>query len=190
VKPILRVLLAALAVGAPLLGAAAALRRDPRVRNWVPLPADMVLGPAAQTQDTTTSFADGRVQRRPPAGTVARGTRALDFRPGEEEAKRAGKELGNPVPDSPEARARGEAVWRRACVHCHGLAGKGDAPVTLRGFPPPPDLHRPESRALADGEMFHAITFGRKNMPSAALQVETPDRWCVIRYVRTLQEAR
>jgi mono/diheme cytochrome c family protein len=190
VKTVLRVVLPVLVLGALLLGLSAALRRDTRQRNWILLPADMVVGPAAQTQDLSTAFADGRVQRRPPAGTVARDAQAVDFGPGEAEAARAAASLVNPVPDTPEARARGEAVWRRACIACHGLAGKGDAPVGLRGMPPPPDLHRPESRALSDGEIFHAITFGRKNMSAVALQVEPRDRWNVVRYLRTLQEAK
>lgn len=177
-------------LGLALVGAALVLRRDPRVRNLEVLPADMVRGPAAESGMTTALFADGRVQRTPPAGTIARGSLPLSYGPGPEEALRAGRELRNPVEATPEVLARGEAVFAAACACCHGLGGRADTPVVQRGVPPPPTLIRPESVALADGEIFHAITFGRKNMPSAAVQVERLDRWKVIRYVRKLQEAK
>lgn len=176
-------------LGLGLLLSATWLRRDPLVRNLEVLPADMVLGPAAEAGMSTPLFPDGRVQRAPPPGTVARGHLPLDFGPGPEEAARAGRELVNPVPASPEVLARGAAVFASICACCHGAGGRADAPATARGVPPPPTLIRPESRALPDGEIFHALTFGRKNMPSAALQVERLDRWKVIRYLRSLQEA-
>lgn len=181
------VLLAAL--GTLALAGALSVRRDPRRPNLEVLPADMVRGPAAQSGMASGLFADGRVQRLPPAGTIARGALPLPFGPGPEEAARAGRELTNPVPAEPREVARGRTVFAAACACCHGPTGLADAPAVQRGVPPPPSLLRPETRALPDGEVFHAITFGRKNMPSAALQVVPEDRWRVIRYLRSLQEA-
>jgi mono/diheme cytochrome c family protein len=183
------VLLTTSVLAVATVAGALVLRRDPRERNWEVLPADMVRSPAVGSFAVTDAFADGLAQRSPPAGTVPRDLPPLDYGPSPEEARRAGEELENPVPATPEALARGEAVFHAACACCHGLAGLGDAPVTKRGFPPPPSFLRPESRALKDGEMFHAVTYGRKNMPAHAAQVEREDRWKAIRYVRSLQEA-
>jgi mono/diheme cytochrome c family protein len=176
------------ALAATLVAGAVLLRRDPRERNFEVLPADMARSPAALSCGTTAAFADGLVQRAPPEGTVARGYPPVPYGPSLEEAARAGRELVNPVSAGPRDLARGEAVFRAFCASCHGLSGLGDAPVSKRGFPPPPSLLRSEAKALADGEMFHAVTFGRKNMPSHAAQVERDDRWRAIRWVRALQE--
>ena len=173
-----------------LLVAALLLRRNPAEPNLEVLRADMVRSPAAKSGAASALFPDGRVQRLPPEGTIARGPLPLAFAAGTDEAARAGQELANPVPDTEEARRRGEIVFARVCAACHGPTGRADAVVTQRGVPPPPTLIRPETRALPDGEIFHAITFGRKGMPSAALQVDRDDRWKVIRWLRRLQEAK
>ena len=181
--------LAALFVLIALLAAAALLlHRDPRVRNLEVLPADMVRSRALKSATTTHLFADGLAQQTPPEGTVPRSEMPFPYGPSLEEAKRAGDELENPMPPSPEVLARGEFVFSTWCAACHGASGLGDAPVTKRGFPPPPPLTRPESKALKDGEIFHALEFGRKNMPSPAAQLSRDDRWKVIRFVRRLQE--
>lgn len=170
------------------LAALAVVQRDPGRRNLEVLPADMVRGPAAESGRPSELLRDGRVQQTPPEGAIARGHLPLPYGPGPEEAARAGRELVNPVAADAAVLARGAAVFAAACACCHGAGGRADAPATQRGVPPPPTLIRPESRALSDGEIFHAITFGRKNMPAAALQVEREDRWKVIRYLRSLQE--
>jgi mono/diheme cytochrome c family protein len=175
-------------VVAAFFGGAFALRRDLRERNLEMLPADMVRSPAAKTGATTSAFPDGLVQRTPPEGTVRFDAPTEVFGPGPEEAKRAGDVLANPLPANPLVLARGEKVFRSWCTCCHGVAGRGDGAVTKRGFPPPPSMYRPEARALRDGEMFHLVTHGRKDMPAHAGQVALDDRWAVIRFVRSLQE--
>jgi mono/diheme cytochrome c family protein len=172
-----------------LYALAFATKRDPRVRNLEVLPADMVDSPAAESGRLVAGFPDRLVQRTPPAGTVPRDALLLDYGPTPEEAARAGRELVDPEPASPEALERGAQVFANVCATCHGIGGLGDGAVTKRGVPPPPSFLRPESKALGDGEMFHAVTFGRKNMPALAAQVTPEDRWRAIRHVRTLQEA-
>jgi mono/diheme cytochrome c family protein len=41
---------------------------------------------------------------------------------------------------------------------------------------------------MKDGQIFHVIAFGQKNMPSFAAQVVRADRWRVIKYIRSLQQ--
>ena len=138
---------------AVLFGGGYLLRRDLRERNLEMLPADMVRSPAAKSSGLTDAFPDGLVQRIPPAGTIARGEMPFDYGPSLEEARRAGEELVNPMPATAAVLARGEKVFQTRCACCHGVAGLGDGPQTKRGFPPPPTLLRPESKALKDGEM-------------------------------------
>lgn len=182
-------LLLAVGVAAALVGAGWFLRQDPAQPGWIALPADMARSPAPASLLVTALFPDGLVQRVPPEGSVPRGVLPLGFGPGTDEAERAGRELVNPVPQDAAALARGKVVFQRICSHCHGPAGRADAPAVQRGVPPPPTLIRRETAALTDGEIFHGLTYGRKNMPSTALQTSREDRWKVIRYLRSLQEA-
>jgi hypothetical protein len=41
---------------------------------------------------------------------------------------------------------------------------------------------------MADGEMFHILTYGQGNMASYASQLTREERWKVIVHVRRLQE--
>ena len=136
------------------------------------------------------NFADGKTLRRPPAGAIARGFMPLPYRALPEDALRAGEELSSPIgaADTTGALERGAFVYSTFCRHCHGAKGLGDGQVSLRGFPPPPSLLAEQARALPDGKIFHALTFGQGNMPSHAAQLSPQDRWNVIGYVRTLQE--
>jgi mono/diheme cytochrome c family protein len=60
--------------------------------------------------------------------------------------------------------------------------------VTKQGVPPPPSLLAERALRMADGQMYHIITFGQGNMAAYASQVEREDRWRVINYVRELQK--
>ena len=42
---------------------------------------------------------------------------------------------------------------------------------------------------MSDGQMFHVLTFGQKNMPGYAAQISAADRWQAILHVRSLQDA-
>ncbi len=178
-------------VVAVLYGLATLIAPDLRRPNFEILPADMVHPVAAETGDLTTAFADHLVDRVPPQGTIPRGVDLglLEYGPTPEEAVRAGQELVNPLPDTPAVRARGAVVFKSVCSCCHGLSAAGDGMVPKRGFPPPPTFYRPETKALRDGEMWHAVTFGRKNMPSLAAVVGAEDRWAALRHVRALLES-
>ena len=72
------------------------------------------------------------------------------------------------------------------CGICHGEKGKANGPMAgkVGGIV---DLTLDQYKALADGTMFHSITYGKNNMGSYASQLNREQRWMVIKYVRTLQ---
>jgi mono/diheme cytochrome c family protein len=133
-------------------------------------------------------FADGKTLRTPIEGTIPRGFLPLQYQAAERDFVRAGEELRNPYsPEDTEIAAQGAEQFRRKCLPCHGAGGLGDGPVAQRGYPPPPSLLAENALSLADGQMFHIITYGKGNMPSHAAQISREHRWKVILHIRSLQ---
>lgn len=164
-----------------------ASRRDVHAPNWEFLP-EMVRAPRADAFSASAVFRDGKTLQVPPAGTIAQGHLPLHYGPTEEEAIRAGRELQNPfAPDDRAALARGEQVFATFCAPCHGPGGQGNGPVVAYGVPPPPSLVDGRALALADGHLFHILTYGQNNMAAYATQISREDRWRVILYIRSLQ---
>ena len=158
---------------------------NPARRNFEVMP-EMVRSIAYKSFTANPNFGDGKTLQTPPEGTIARGVKPLHYAATPDDAVRAGRELTAPS-KSPAGLERGARVYQNYCLPCHGGAGKGDGLVAMRGFPPPPSFLAEHAIHLADGQMFHIVTYGQKNMPSYAAQVSAEDRWHVIAYVRSLQ---
>ena len=164
------------------------LRSDPSVRNIEFLP-DMVESVPYDSFAANQNFKNESTLRMPVAGTIIRGYPPLHYAATEADAKRAGLELVSPAITRKEDLARGAAVYANFCETCHGPEGKGDGRSAQRGVPAPPSFLAPNALGLRDGQMFHILTYGQANMASYASQVDRDDRWRVIAYIRTLQEA-
>jgi mono/diheme cytochrome c family protein len=100
----------------------------------------------------------------------------------------------NPVASSPEALAKGRALYQRHCTKCHGPRGRGDGPAARFGPEPASDLTAPKT-LLTDGEVFWKISTGRKEGPEIVMPgfskdiASEEDRWKVVLYMRTLESA-
>lgn len=72
------------------------------------------------------------------------------------------------------------------CGVCHGATGEANGPLAgvVGGIV---NLTLDQYKQLADGTMFHVLTYGKNNMGSYASQLDKKERWMVIKYVRTLQ---
>ncbi len=163
-----------------------ALQPDYARPNWDFMP-DMQYSPAYGAYSHNPNFSDGKTLQQPVAGTLARGERSLHYQATPEDARRAGRELVNPINDDDKTSLdRGAHVYRIFCIVCHGPTGAGDGPAASRGVPALP-LSAGNSVAMKDGHLFHILTYGRGAMGSYAGQLTPHDRWCVIRHVRTLQ---
>ncbi len=150
---------------------------------------DMTQTVAYKTQSANPYLKNGQNQQAPVLGTIPRGYMPLHYGDSEEELARAGKELTNPFSTDTQV-ARGQVVYQNHCMICHGAGGEGDGPVTKRGFPPPTSMFAQQAHDRTDGQMFHIITYGFKNMPSYASQVDINDRWYAINYIRQLQVSK
>lgn len=170
-------------------GAVWLLRPQPGRRNVEAMP-EMVRGPAAEPFAASAVFGDGKTLQGPPPGVVVRGLPPLRYAATSVEALRAGRELVSPVvAGSAPDLARGRHVFATYCQVCHGAKGTGDGPVAQRGFPTPPSLLADKARTMADGQLFHVVTYGQANMPAYAAQIPRLDRWRAVAFVRELQKA-
>jgi hypothetical protein len=95
--------------------------------------------------------------------------------------------LVNPVEATAASLARGQEIYNRSCVPCHGATGAGDGPVTQVA----PALNRPlltpAAVELTDGYIYSIIRVGRGLMPQYGHQISHYDRWHVVNYLRQLQ---
>lgn len=94
----------------------------------------------------------------------------------------------NPIANSAEAVAAGEALYGKHCKMCHGDTGKGDGAATQFIKPAPPDMTTAAVRdSHTDGDIFYKITTGKRPMPAMQRKMSEEERWQVVLFVRTLQ---
>lgn len=150
---------------------------------------DMHVQPKYLPYEPTNFFGDGRSERPPVPGTVARGHLQQD------ELLYTGKEKGAMTDKFPFAitRAdleRGRERYNIYCTPCHDYTGSGHGMIVQRGFPPPPSFHTDRLRSAPAGHFFDVITNGLGSMYSYAARVEPEDRWRIAAYIRALQLSR
>jgi hypothetical protein len=66
----------------------------------------------------------------------------------------------NPVLESPEIQREARLHFADHCAICHGNDGSGDTPIGNGLYPKPPDLRKPQTQELSDGELFWIIENG------------------------------
>ncbi len=147
---------------------------------------DMHDAPRYEACEASSTFADNRASRTPPAGTVARGWLR------EDEALYTGKINGQAVEQFPFAigRAeleRGQQRFNIYCTPCHGRLGDGQGMVVQRGLRRAASYHQDRLRDEKVGYFFDVVTNGFGAMQGYAEQIPVRDRWLIVAYVRTLQ---
>jgi mono/diheme cytochrome c family protein len=147
----------------------------------------------------STFFADGRMMRTPPAGTVAQGYLH------EDDVKSEGLAAdGTPTTALPEGFSiddqklltRGAARYGIYCAPCHGANHDGKGPAAVGAGPsgaklqvPPPAFSDARLKTMPVGQIYQAIKNGvnQGNMGSYAGQIPEDDRWAIALHVRKWQ---
>jgi mono/diheme cytochrome c family protein len=203
--------LAVLGTIPPLLVARARVMKsdEPRMHTFI----DMDYQPKLKAQAASTLFADGRADRLPVSGTVARDElrdndplyRGLEpgavlpatteSTEGEEATIAWVREI--PVTVTDELMKRGRERFNVYCAPCHGRAGDGDGLVSKRALElqqgtwvPPTSLHAEHVRKQPVGQLFYSISNGVRKMPAYGSQIPVEDRWAVVLYLRALQRSQ
>ncbi|MBW2418853.1 MAG: cytochrome c [Deltaproteobacteria bacterium] len=127
----------------------------------------------------------------PPEGTVPLTWGAVPNLLAMDEAQR--NAVPNPVSANLASLKRGEVLFHRYCVTCHGPEGHGDGPLAGPPFGSNGPLGMvlpiggPQSMAkvFSDGHLYATISLGRGRMPAYA-RITPEDRWNIINFVRDL----
>ncbi len=86
-------------------------------------------------------------------------------------------------------------VWRTAidhfgdhCAICHGADGKGASEIGRHMAPRVPDMTRPRTQGLTDGEIFYIISNGVRwtGMPAWKDEHSAEDTWRLVSFIRHL----
>jgi mono/diheme cytochrome c family protein len=130
---------------------------------------------------------------RPVEGTIARGEMAPYKFKNDSAGYIQSATVVNPLPPL-DAKQYLEAarLYLVNCAICHGTKLDGNGPLYNGGNGPflaaPRNLVAdPVITGMADGTMFHSITYGRNTMGSYASQLSTEQRWMIIHYIREKQ---
>ncbi len=164
-------------------------RGQPTEKRPLMIIPDMEFQRKFKAQGETPFFADGRMMRTPPEGTVPRGAEHAD------QAYFTGKTgeafiAHDPRPITRQLLERGQNRFNIYCAPCHDRTGHGKGMVIGYGFVPPPSFHTDKVREFADGYIFNVITHGVRNMPAYGHQIPVDDRWAIVAYLRALQRSQ
>jgi mono/diheme cytochrome c family protein len=100
------------------------------------------------------------------------------------------RERPNPVPATPQIIAEGRAHFADHCALCHANDGGGDTEIGRGLYPRAPDMRRPETQALSDGEIFAIIKNGVRltGMPAWGSDDRASDEatWKLVHFIRHL----
>lgn len=93
-----------------------------------------------------------------------------------------------PNPATPETLAQGRAHFADHCASCHANDGSGDTPLGRGLYPRAPDMRRPETQRLSDGEIFWIIGNGVRftGMPAWGEPRQEAESWALVRFIRHL----
>jgi mono/diheme cytochrome c family protein len=166
------------------------VRRSPG-RAYMP---DMYYSRAYETYASTEDLRTKGVHYTgmPVAGTIARDEVYHYPFHNDSSGYASSASITNPLPslnatDSVEA-AR---LYLINCAICHGDKLDGNGPLFKGGDGPyqaaPKNFLADDMKGMADGTMFHSITYGKGMMGSYASQVSPTQRWMIIHFIRSKQ---
>lgn len=174
------------------------VQRDPG-RVYMP---DMGYSRAYETYATTEEqkaqlLKDGiHFSNTPVPGTIKRGE-LFPFlltkdAPGDSANYVASRAVKNPLTSMDTVEA--ERLYLVNCAICHGPNLDGNGPLYRGGegpFPAAPAqfIGKAQYMNMPEGQMFYSVTYGKNKMGSYASQLNTKQRWMVIAYIKSKQEA-
>ena len=129
----------------------------------------------------------------PVKGTIARGD-MLDIYAYQNDSAGYAQSVSvkNPLNVDSIDKKEAERLYLVNCGICHGAKLDGNGPLYKGGDGPFPNkpatlVGDAKYEAMAEGTMFHSVTYGKNSMGSYASQLSTKQRWMVIAYIKSKQ---
>ena len=155
---------------------------------------DMAYSRAYETYASTEALDKAGVNyvSKPVDGTMARGEMAAYPFKNDSIGYVRSAEVKNPLDITAIDMKEAERLYLVNCGICHGAKLDGNGPLWNGGngaFPNAPRnlLTDPLVANMAEGTMFHSVTYGRNNMGGYASQMSTKQRWEVVAYIKAKQ---
>jgi mono/diheme cytochrome c family protein len=101
------------------------------------------------------------------------------------------KSRANPIFNTREILADARAHWADHCASCHANDGSGEVTMGKRMYPPAPDMRKPATQNLSDGELFYIIQNGIRltGMPGwGGSDHDAEDSWKLVHFIRHLPD--
>lgn len=116
-------------------------------------------------------------------GYVAKAARMLSIPASERNAK-------NPFAPTPEVLSDARSHFADHCATCHGNDGSCKTEIGQNLYPKPPDMRRPETQSLTDGQIYYIIHNGIRltGMPAWGGPGKDDDSWKLVLFIRHLVE--
>jgi mono/diheme cytochrome c family protein len=98
------------------------------------------------------------------------------------------KRARNPVGGRKDAWREGADHFNDHCAVCHGGNGRGGGQIGANLYPPVPDMTRPRTQDLSDGELFYIISNGVRwtGMPAWKNEHTPAETWRLVSFIRHL----
>lgn len=166
------------------------VRRDTG-RVYMP---DMSYSRAYETYASTEALTKAGVHytARPVEGTVARGALAAYPFKNDSIGYVRSAEVKSPLDPATIDLKEAERLYLINCGICHGPKLDGNGPLWKGGDGPYPAAPRnliadPIATKMAEGTMFHSITYGKNLMGGYGSQLSSKNRWAIVAYIKTKQ---
>jgi len=179
-----------LAAASALMFSCSGVQRNPG-RAYMP---DMSYSRAYETYASTEALQKEGVyyNRLPVTGTIARGDMLFSYPFQNDSAGYAqSATVKNPLNADSIDMKEAERLYLVNCGICHGPKLDGNGPLWKDGSGPypaaPKNFMSDDMKKMAEGTMFHSVTYGKNSMGSYASQLNTHQRWMVIAYIKSRQ---
>lgn len=97
----------------------------------------------------------------------------------------------NPVPNSPEVLKKAMLHFADHCATCHGNDGSGRTEMGRNMYPKVPDMRKPDTQKLTDGELYYIVENGIRltGMPAWGEGGDNDqETWELVRFIRHLPQ--
>lgn len=103
-----------------------------------------------------------------------------------------GRNLKNPLPDTPQTQADGKDAFSHYCVACHGMDGQNTGvPFAGHISPPIPSLASADVQQYTDGQLKWILDNGisPSGMPASRGILSDDELWSIVAFLRHLPPA-